>query len=126
MKSLIIVESPTKANTLTKFLGKEYKVISTMGHIRDLPSSKLGIEIVKKSNKTYDFIPQYTPLVKKQPLLKKLKEEVEKAKKVYLASDPDREGEAIAYHVAAICSKKGEKDPKFSRITFHEITKKAT
>ena len=125
MKNLIIVESPTKSKTLTKFLGKEYKVISTMGHIRDLPSSKLGIEIVKKSNKTYDFIPQYTPLVKKTAVIKKLKEEVEKAKKVYLASDPDREGEAIAYHVAAICSKKGDKDPKFSRITFHEITKKA-
>ena len=96
-----------------------------MGHIRDLPPSKLGIEIVKKSDKTYDFIPQYTPLIKKKEVIKKLKEEVEKAKKVYLASDPDREGEAIAYHVAVTCSKKKEKDPNFLRITFHEITKKA-
>ncbi len=125
MKSLIIVESPTKSKTLSSFLGKDYKVISTMGHIRDLPKEKLGIEIVKKDNKSYDFLPQYTLLDKKKETIKKLKQETGKAKKVFLASDSDREGESIAYHVAAICSKKKEKDPKFLRITFHEITKSA-
>jgi len=125
MKDLIIVESPTKSKTLTSFLGKDYKVISTMGHIRDLPKEKLGIEIVEKEDKSYDFLPQYALLDKKKETIKKLKEEAKKAKKVYLATDPDREGEAISYHVAVICSKKGEKDPKFLRITFHEITQKA-
>jgi len=125
MKDLIIVESPTKSKTLTSFLGKDYKVISTMGHIRDLPKEKLGIEIIEKKDKSYDFLPQYTLLDKKKETIKKLKEETKKAKKVYLATDPDREGEAISYHVAVICSKKGEKDPKFLRITFHEITQKA-
>jgi len=125
MKDLIIVESPTKSKTLTSFLGKDYKVISTMGHIRDLPKEKLGIEIIEKEDKSYDFLPQYTLLDKKKETIKKLKEETKKAKKVYLATDPDREGEAISYHVAVICSKKGEKDPNFLRITFHEITQKA-
>jgi len=125
MKDLIIVESPTKSKTLTSFLGKGYKVLSTMGHIRDLPKEKLGIEIVEKKDKNYDFLPQYALLEKKKETIKKLKEETKKAKKVYLATDPDREGEAISYHVAYICSKKKEKDPKFLRITFHEITQKA-
>jgi len=116
MKSLIIVESPTKARTLTKFLGKEYRVVSTMGHIRDLPKKKLGIDVEK------NFKPQYLLVPQKKDAIKKIKSESKKAKKIFLATDPDREGEAIAFHVAHIL--KIKKDG-VSRIVFHEITKSA-
>ena len=91
--NLVIVESPTKAKTLGKFLGKDYSVMATMGHIVDLPKSKLGIDL------EHDFKPDYVTLEKKLDTLSTLKAASKKADKVYLATDPDREGEAIAKHV---------------------------
>lgn len=111
---LIIVESPTKAKTLSKFLGAGFDVDSTRGHIMDLPKSKLGIDIEN------DFKPDYLPLEKKKEVISGLKKRAKNADSVYIATDPDREGEAIASHVAEILSKS-----KLSRITFHEITQKA-
>ena len=92
---LVIVESPAKANTIKKFLGGSTKVVASMGHIRDLPKSKLGID-------TKTFEPQYINIRGKGDLIKSLKKEAKDAKKVYLATDPDREGEAIAWHLANI------------------------
>ena len=112
---LIIVESPAKANTIKKFLGGNTKVVASMGHIRDLPKSKLGID-----EKTLE--PQYINIRGKGDLIKSLKKEAKDAKKVYLATDPDREGEAIAWHLANILSI----DPnEICRVTFNEITKDA-
>ena len=113
---LIIVESPAKANTIKKFLGGSTKVLASMGHIRDLPKSKMGIDI------EHDFEPEYINIRGKGDLIKSLKQEAKKAKKVYLATDPDREGEAIAWHLAYILA--DDKD-KMSRVTFNEITKTA-
>ncbi len=113
---LIIVESPAKANTIKKFLGGSTKVVASMGHIRDLPKSKLGINIEN------DFEPEYINIRGKGDLIKSLKKDAKSAKKIYLATDPDREGEAIAWHLAYILS--DEKD-KISRVTFNEITKNA-
>lgn len=133
---LIIVESPTKAKTLARFLGKEFQIEATMGHIRDLPKKKIGIEI-KKEKKGYTFVPEYVQIAGKEKAIKDLKKQAKKAKKIYLATDPDREGEAIAYHVTVVCSNeklktkneklqsKIQKDNKFLRISFHEITKSA-
>ena len=117
---LIIVESPTKANTLTRFLGKGFSVGATMGHIADLPKSKLGVDIKKH------FEPQYEPIAKKQDVIDKIIGLSRKAKKVYIATDPDREGEAIAAHIADIIRKNVKnKKISLSRIAFHEITKEA-
>ena len=113
---LIIVESPAKANTIKKFLGGNTKVVASMGHIRDLPKSKLGIDI------EHDFEPEYINIRGKGDLIKSLKTDAKKAKKVYLATDPDREGEAIAWHLAKILE--NDKD-KITRVTFNEITKTA-
>ena len=113
---LIIVESPAKANTIKKFLGGSTKVVSSMGHIRDLPKSKLGVDI------EHDFEPEYINIRGKGDLIKSLKKDAKQAKKVYLATDPDREGEAIAWHLATIL--KDETD-KITRVTFNEITKGA-
>ena len=113
---LIIVESPAKANTIKKFLGGKTKVIASMGHIRDLPKSKLGIDIEN------DFEPQYINIRGKGDLIKTLKKEAKDAKKVYLATDPDREGEAIAWHLAHILEISEKEN---CRITFNEITKGA-
>ena len=113
---LIIVESPAKANTIKKFLGGSTKVVASMGHIRDLPKSKLGIDI------EHDFEPEYINIRGKGDLIKSLKTDAKKAKKVYLATDPDREGEAIAWHLAKILE--NNKD-KITRVTFNEITKTA-
>ena len=121
MKSLIIVESPTKCKTLGNFLPKDYQVVSTMGHIRDLPIKSLGIKIEK--GKTFDFLPEYILLEKKKEVIKKLKQEAKKATKIFLATDADREGEAIAWHTAFLIGK--EKKKNLARISFHEITKKA-
>ncbi len=112
---LIIVESPAKANTIKKFLGGNTKVVASMGHIRDLPKSKLGID-----EKTFE--PQYINIRGKGDLIKKLKKEAKDAKKVYLATDPDREGEAIAWHLAYIL---GIDPNEICRVTFNEITKEA-
>ena len=113
---LIIVESPAKANTIKKFLGGSTKVVASMGHIRDLPKSKMGIDI------EHDFEPQYINIRGKGDLIKALKKEAKQAKKIYIATDPDREGEAIAWHLAKILE--DEKD-KITRVTFNEITKTA-
>ena len=113
---LIIVESPAKANTIKKFLGGSTKVVASMGHIRDLPKSKLGIDV------EHDFEPNYINIRGKGDLIKSLKKEAKQAKKVYIATDPDREGEAIAWHLANILE--DEKD-KITRVTFNEITKNA-
>ena len=111
---LIIVESPTKARTLSRFLGEGYQVEATMGHIKDLPKSELGVDV------EHNFKPQYDPVVKKADIVKNLVKVAKKAEKVYIASDPDREGEAIASHVEEIID--GGKE---YRIVFHEITKEA-
>ena len=113
---LIIVESPAKANTIKKFLGGSTKVVASMGHIRDLPKSKLGIDIEN------DFEPQYINIRGKGDLIKSLKKDADQAKKVYLATDPDREGEAIAWHLSKILE---EDKNKITRVTFNEITKTA-
>lgn len=111
---LIIVESPAKANTIKKFLGGNTKVVASMGHIRDLPKSKLGVDI------EHDFEPEYINIRGKGDLIKKLKADAKNAKNIYLATDPDREGEAIAWHLAHILEIPEE---KAKRVTFNEITK---
>ena len=113
---LVIVESPAKANTIKKFLGGSTKVLASMGHIRDLPKSKMGIDI------EHDFEPQYINIRGKGDLINSLKKEAKQAKKIYIATDPDREGEAIAWHLAYILN---EEKQKISRVTFNEITKTA-
>ncbi|HWO57159.1 MAG TPA: type I DNA topoisomerase [bacterium] len=115
-KNLVIVESPTKTKTLKKFLGANYDVAATMGHIVDLPSSRLGVDVEN------DFRPEYEQIEGKEKVIKTLKEAAKKADVIYLAPDPDREGEAIAWHVAGIL--KGSK-AKLRRATFNEITKSA-
>ena len=113
---LIIVESPAKANTIKKFLGGNTKVVASMGHVRDLPKSKLAIDIEN------DFEPQYINIRGKAALINSLKKDAKNAKKVYLATDPDREGEAIAWHLAYLL---GIPNDSICRITFNEITKEA-
>ncbi|GAV25330.1 DNA topoisomerase I [Carboxydothermus islandicus] len=116
MKKLVIVESPAKAKTIGKFLGKEYVVKASMGHIRDLPTYRFGVNIEK------DFAPTYEIIRGKKELIKELKEEAARAEKVYIASDPDREGEAIAWHVKEVLDLEDNGD---LRIEFNEITKDA-
>ena len=113
---LVIVESPAKANTIKKFLGGNTKVVASMGHVRDLPKSKMGIDI------EHDFEPEYINIRGKGDLIKSLKKDAKQAKKVYIATDPDREGEAIAWHLANLLS---EDKSKITRVTFNEITKTA-
>lgn len=119
---LIIVESPTKARTLSRFLGKNFEVEATAGHIKDLPKSVLGVDIEK------NFQPDFVEIPKKKSLIKDLRAKGKKAKIVFLATDPDREGEAIAKHVEEVlCSNAKSQMPndKLKRISFHEITKEA-
>ncbi|MDO5303657.1 MAG: type I DNA topoisomerase [Clostridia bacterium] len=113
-KILVIVESPSKAKTIGKYLGARYKVVASVGHVRDLPKSKIGIDIDN------DFEPQYINIRGKGDLIKELKREAKKASKVYLATDPDREGEAISWHLAYILGIDPEEP---CRIVFNEITK---
>lgn len=115
-KILVIVESPSKAKTIGKFLGARYKVIASVGHVRDLPKSKLGIDIEN------DFEPQYISIRGKGDIIKELKKEAKNASKVYLATDPDREGEAISWHLAFLL---GIDMTSPCRIVFNEITSKA-
>ena len=115
-KNLVIVESPAKAKTIKKFLGTNYEVIASNGHIRDLPKSQMGVDIEN------DFEPKYITIRGKGDLLAELRKAVKKADKVYLATDPDREGEAISYHLS-IALKLENKN--YKRITFNEITKNA-
>ncbi len=124
---LVIVESPTKAKTLGKFLPKEYEVVASMGHIRDLPKSKLGVDTDKDFEITYEM-PEA-----KEATVKKIRNTAKKAHEIILATDPDREGEAIAFHIAYLLTHKDDeknskfeiRNSKFKRVTFHEITKTA-
>lgn len=115
-KNLVIVESPSKAKTIGKFLGSRYKVVASVGHVRDLPKSKLGIDIEN------DFEPQYISIRGKGDIIKQLKKEAKNAAKIFLATDPDREGEAISWHLAFLLGIDPEEP---CRIVFNEITKKA-
>jgi DNA topoisomerase-1 len=118
MKSLVIVESPAKAKTIGKYLGKDYTVKASVGHIMDLPKSKLGVDIEK------DFAPQYIQIKGKAKVVNELKSAAKKADRILIATDPDREGEAIASHVAEVVSKTA-KTEEIYRVLFNEITKKA-
>jgi DNA topoisomerase-1 len=115
-KYLVIVESPAKVKTIKKFLGANYEVMASNGHVRDLPKSQLGIDV------EHDYEPKYITIRGKGDILAKLRKEAKKADKVYLATDPDREGEAISWHLAAALKLDGK---KMYRITFNEITKAA-
>ncbi|HOD65301.1 MAG TPA: type I DNA topoisomerase [candidate division Zixibacteria bacterium] len=116
-KNLVIVESPAKSKTLARFLGKDFDIMATIGHVMDLPKSKLGVDV--KNN----FQPDYTVIEGKQKVITELKKAAKKAETVYLAPDPDREGEAIAWHVANSIGNSHK--AKFRRVTFNEITKGA-
>ena len=115
-KPLIIVESPSKAKTITKYLGNKYNVMASVGHVKDLPQSKLGVDIEN------DFEPQYTTIKGKGKVLSDIKKAAKSASAVYLGPDPDREGEAIAWHIAGELSENKE---NVYRVLFHEITEKA-
>ena len=114
MHSLVIVESPAKAKTIEKYLGKDYEVRASMGHLRDLPKSKLGVDVER------DFEPAYEPIKGKEEIIRELKKAAGKADTVYLATDPDREGEAISWHLKQLLELP---DEKARRVTFNEITK---
>jgi DNA topoisomerase I len=114
-KPLLVVESPTKIKTISKYIGKKYNVVATVGHIRDLPTKELGIDVDN------DFKGKYVNIKDKTKVIKNLKSAANNATEIYLAPDPDREGEAIAFHTAQILKKK---DRKFHRVLFHELTKK--
>src|SRR3990167_5934246 len=116
MKNLVIVESPTKGKTIAKFLGKDFKVESSFGHIRDLPKSKLGVDVDN------NFKPQYVVPAKSKAVVNKLKKLAEKSNLIYFATDEDREGEAISWHLATLLKSPEE---KIKRIVFHEITEEA-
>ena len=113
--ALVIVESPAKARTIEKYLGSDYKVVASMGHLRDLPKSTMGVDI------EHGFEPQYIPVKGKEDVIADLKERSQKAAMVYLATDPDREGEAIAWHLKELLALP---DDKACRVTFNEITKR--
>src|SRR3989344_1834678 len=116
MKTLVIVESPTKAKTISKFLGKDYIIKSSFGHVRDLPKSKLGVDVDD------GFTPHYIVSRDKTKVVKELKDAAKKADEILFATDEDREGEAISFHLAFIL---GIDAKEAKRITFHEITKTA-
>ena len=113
--NLVIVESPAKAKTITKYLGPGYQVKASMGHVRDLPKSKLGVDV------DHDFTPQYQPIKGKEEVIEDLQKAAKKSDKVFLATDPDREGEAISWHLKELLDLP---DEKTYRVTFNEITKK--
>ena len=115
-KYLVIVESPAKVKTIKKFLGSNYEVIASQGHVRDLPKSTLGIDIEN------DYEPKYITIRGKGDIVSALRKETKKAEKIYLATDPDREGEAISWHLLETLKLQ---DKKVYRITFNEITKNA-
>lgn len=121
MQNLLVVESPTKARTIGKYLGKDYEVVATVGHLRDLPKSKMGVDV------DHDFEVDYVIDPEKKKIVDQLIKAAAKSKNIYLATDPDREGEAISWHVQWILTNhsKPTKNDNISRITFHEITKAA-
>jgi 5S rRNA maturation endonuclease (ribonuclease M5) len=114
--NLVIVESPAKAKTIGRFLGKDYKIEASVGHVRDLPKSQMGVDIEN------NFNPKYITIRGKADIINKLKKEARNAKKVFLATDPDREGEAISWHLASLLN---IDDKSKCRITFNEITRSA-
>ena len=114
-KALVIVESPTKAKTIGKYLGSGYTVKATVGHVRDLPQRKLGVDVDN------GFTPEYVPIKEKAKTLADIKKAAKASSRVLIATDPDREGEAIAWHVAESLGNGG----KVQRVLFHEITKDA-
>ena len=113
--NLVIVESPAKAKTIGKHLGSDYKVTASMGHLRDLPKSTLGVDL------EHGFIPVYQPVKGREDTISELKSAAKNSTRVYLATDPDREGEAISWHLKELL---GLKDEEALRVTFNEITKK--
>ena len=115
-KALVVVESPAKAKTINKYLGREYTVLASMGHVRDLPKSKLGVDVDE------GFAPVYEPIAARKKVIAELKSAAKDATDIYIATDPDREGEAIGWHITQ--ELKGNKR-KFHRLTFNEITKNA-
>src|SRR5215212_6543116 len=115
-KNLVIVESPAKAKTINKYLGRDYIVLASMGHVRDLPKSKLGVDVDE------GFAPVYEPLLSRKKVIAELKAAAKDASDIYIATDPDREGEAIGWHLA---EELGTKKKKIHRLMFNEITKKA-
>ena len=115
-KALVVVESPAKAKTINKFLGRDFKVVASVGHIRDLPKSKLGVDI------DGGFVPVYEPIPARKKVIKQLRDAAKGVGQIYLATDPDREGEAIGWHLA---NEIGSKNRKIGRLLFNEITKKA-
>src|SRR6266576_343912 len=115
-KALVVVESPAKAKTINKYLGRDYTVLASMGHIRDLPKSKLGVDVDN------DFAEEYELLLSRKKVIKELKDAAKDATDIYVATDPDREGEAIGWHLA---QELGGKKRKIHRLMFNEITKKA-
>ena len=117
--NLVLVESPTKARTLGRFLGSGFEVEATYGHVRDLPKKKMGIEIKRLSDGVIKFEPEYVSTKEQDKRIQEIKKKMKGAEEIYLATDPDREGEAIAYHVAELLKKDGK------RIVFHEITQHA-
>ncbi|MGM0454122.1 MAG: toprim domain-containing protein, partial [Thermodesulfobacteriota bacterium] len=112
-KPLVVVESPTKVKTIKKYLGEKFNVASTVGHIKDLPQKEIGIDIENS------FAPKYVTIPGKQKVIKQLKDAAADTDDIYLAPDPDREGEAIAWHTAEVLKKKGR---RFHRVLFHELT----
>lgn len=117
-KNLVIVESPAKAKTLQKYLGKDYKIEASVGHVKDLPTSKMGVDI------DHGFTPEYVVMKGKEKVIEKIRKSAEVANKIYLAPDPDREGEAIAWHIAGELKDLGVAD-RIYRATFNEITRRA-
>ena len=115
-KSLLIVESPAKARTLKKYLGPDFEVKASVGHVVDLPPSRLGVDLKA------DFQPEYQVIKGKEAVVKDLKKAAAKAQEIYLAPDPDREGEAIAWHIA---EQLGGAPERYHRVLFHELTKGA-
>ena len=112
---LVIVESPAKAKTIEKYLGGDFKVVASMGHLRDLPRSKIGVDVEN------DFTPEYIPVKGREGIISELRDNAKKAETVYLATDPDREGEAISWHLKELLDLP---DEKARRVTFNEITRK--
>src|SRR5262252_10830997 len=115
-KALVVVESPAKAKTINKYLGKDYKVVASMGHVRDLPKSKLGVDVDE------GFEPSYEVIASRKKVLTELKAEAKKSSDIYIATDPDREGEAIGWHLAEELGRENKK--KIRRLMFNEITKR--
>src|SRR5262249_32239229 len=119
-KALVIVESPTKAATINKYLGKQFVVKASLGHIKDLPKKDLAVDIER------GFEPRYEVIEGKKKLISELKNAAKSVENVYLAADPDREGEAICYHLQEVLQDNAKKNgPRIFRVMFNEITKKA-